>query len=142
MQEPKKPNAPHKPSEPKPFYEQEMTWEPPYGQKISLAEMFKALPEGIKPEQLQFERGEHYDEFDSYYYTKITYVTQVPNTRIKSETKAYPKKLAQYEKKKDQYKKNLEVYNEEMKVYIAWKEQEELKALEKRLVQLKKKVSK
>lgn len=139
MKEPVKPRAPNKPTEPKEFYDQEMEWHPPYDRKIGFTEMLHALPAGIKAEQLQFEHTSHYDEYDSWNYTKISYMTKVPNTRIKSERKAYPKKLEAYQKKLAIYNRDMDEYLKQMEEYNVWKDKEELKSLEKRIAQLKKK---
>ncbi len=88
------------------------------------------LPKGITLNDLRFSNTVSYDGG-----VDIWYMEQVKNTRYKSE-------LKHYQQVKETYDVALVKYNEEMRVYTAWKEAEELKALEKRLTELKRKQKK
>jgi len=152
MKKPVKPSTPQQPIKPQEYHTVVHNLAPfHYGRATyTFEELSSKLPSNVDPKSLKFESvyvdGNDYYGSGDYYFT-IHYVCQEKNTRYVSDCKKYDKDLIKYEKKVEQHKKDLLKYEEEMVAFTAWekednakKELEELKKLEKRIAQLKKKV--
>jgi hypothetical protein len=142
MKAPIKPSEPHLPIEPPKTYGKLNNIYIAWNEVLTLADLLKKLPKGISPAELRFEHQSCDHGYNSESYTHIYYMTIEPTPQYKSLMIAYRKQMKAYQKAWAKYRVAYKTYVEAKNVYDAWAEEQELKNLEKRLADLKKKKAK
>lgn len=137
MKKPIKPSKPTRPAEPNAFMEQKIE----IGYNFlngSLSDLEKALPEGVRLNELKFEyfSTDCYSCFNEGY--KIYYIRTVDNPQYEKAFQAWNKSMEKYRTNVEEYASKMEVYNAEMKKYVANLKSKETKELEKKIMKLKK----